>query len=248
VVGDDAFFRSLRNFINSPPLEYRTALSQDFIDVVEFESAMSLGTFFDQWLYRPGDDAPGGGGVYEPSPQPTYYFCGSAGMSGDRATLDLRVGQTQAGTPYVMPIDIRLKDMDGVYRTVVVNNTTGEQDFHMEGYFHPVEMDFDPDNWVLKSMALSINTCGLPPATAGMPYSRALRASYSAASYIWSTPGPLPPGISLSSTGILSGTTTARGSYTFPVTVDDGIGGSRTVTLTLRVVSTTNAQDWQRYE
>jgi large repetitive protein len=45
--------------------------------------------------------------------------------------------------------------------------------------------------------------------------------------YTWSTnPGALPPGLSLSSAGVVSGTPTAAGSYTPSFRVDDSVGGA----------------------
>ncbi|MBS1829070.1 MAG: putative Ig domain-containing protein [Acidobacteria bacterium] len=71
--------------------------------------------------------------------------------------------------------------------------------------------------------ALSITTASpLPAAIAGSAYAQAMAAAGGLAPYTWSlASGALPAGISLSQTGILSGTPTASGTFTFAVQVVD---------------------------
>jgi hypothetical protein len=64
---------------------------------------------------------------------------------------------------------------------------------------------------------LSITTRALPASTTGIKYSASLQAAGGKPSYSWSiTSGKLPTGITFASTGVLSGTPTATG--TFPIT------------------------------
>ncbi len=79
------------------------------------------------------------------------------------------------------------------------------------------------------------------PATLGNPaidtaYSQALTASNGTAPYTFAiTSGALPAGLSLSSAGVLSGTPTAGGSFTFTVTATDahGFAASRAYGVTI---------------
>ncbi|HKP85896.1 MAG TPA: putative Ig domain-containing protein [Blastocatellia bacterium] len=69
---------------------------------------------------------------------------------------------------------------------------------------------------------LTITTTSLAPITRGVPYSQQLSASGGATPYTWSlTSGALPPGLSLSSAGLISGTPTTSGGFGFTVTVRD---------------------------
>ena len=70
---------------------------------------------------------------------------------------------------------------------------------------------------------LTIVTTSLPVAGLNTPYSTALQATGGAGIYEWSVlPGSgLPPGLSLTSTGALSGTPAAQGTYVFSVGVAD---------------------------
>ena len=63
-------------------------------------------------------------------------------------------------------------------------------------------------------------TSPLANATAGTAYSAGFAASGGIAPYTWTATGT-PPGLSLSATGVLSGTATAPGAYTLSVTVTD---------------------------
>jgi hypothetical protein len=69
---------------------------------------------------------------------------------------------------------------------------------------------------------LAITTAALPAATVGVPYSQTFAASGGTPPYAWAlASGSLPNGLALSSTGILSGTPTIAGSYSFVVRVQD---------------------------
>jgi hypothetical protein len=69
---------------------------------------------------------------------------------------------------------------------------------------------------------LEITTTELPSGTVGQAYSATLSAQGGTPPYSWSvTAGTLPPGLSLSSDGVISGTPTEEGSFTFTVTVQD---------------------------
>jgi hypothetical protein len=92
---------------------------------------------------------------------------------------------------------------------------------------------------------LSIQTQTVPGGTVGQPYSQTLTAlsvtntnpvQGSPAAATWSVQsGTLPAGVTLSGSGVLSGTPTTEGSYTFVVRAVGGGGASDTETETLVV-------------
>lgn len=65
----------------------------------------------------------------------------------------------------------------------------------------------------------------LGPATAGTAYTPTLSTSGGAAPYSYQVIGALPPGLSLSSTGVFSGAPTAANTYSFSVRVTDSSTG-----------------------
>ncbi|HYM01001.1 MAG TPA: putative Ig domain-containing protein [Blastocatellia bacterium] len=74
---------------------------------------------------------------------------------------------------------------------------------------------------------VSIAGTTLPRGTQGAAYSATLTATGGTAPYTWSllsTSGPIPPGLSLSASGAISGTPSVTNSYGFTVQVTDGAG------------------------
>lgn len=72
--------------------------------------------------------------------------------------------------------------------------------------------------------ALTIKTTALPNGTVGQAYSAQLAATGGVTPYTWAlsnTSGPLPTGLSLAATGVVSGTPTQTGSFTINAQVTD---------------------------
>jgi hypothetical protein len=86
---------------------------------------------------------------------------------------------------------------------------------------------------------LTITTTALPGASLGTAYSATLQASGGTGQLTWTlTAGQLPPGIGLTnSTGVLAGTPTVPGNYTFTVRVNDAASGTATREFALTVNS-----------
>jgi uncharacterized repeat protein (TIGR01451 family) len=70
--------------------------------------------------------------------------------------------------------------------------------------------------------ALQIDCTPLPPGTVCQPYTANLPAVQGGtAPFTWSTPGPLPPGLTLSPDGAITGTPTSDGTFPFTANVVD---------------------------
>jgi len=96
---------------------------------------------------------------------------------------------------------------------------------------------------VSMSFALTVNPAlafstpsPLPSGTAGQAYSHPIMAIGGTPPYAFSTTNP-PPGLALDTSGILSGTTTTPGTFSFNITVTDGAKTSVTNFFQLSVVS-----------
>jgi hypothetical protein len=72
-------------------------------------------------------------------------------------------------------------------------------------------------------------------AQTGVAYSYALQASGGVAPYSWAALGSMPAGLSLSSSGVISGTPTLAGTYYVAVQVTDSAGATATSTITINV-------------
>ncbi len=83
---------------------------------------------------------------------------------------------------------------------------------------------------------LAVTTTSLPAATGGHSYAATLAATGGLTPYSWSVPpGTLPPGLSLSSAGVISGIPDVAGTYTFTVKVTDAENPAMTATKTLSI-------------
>jgi hypothetical protein len=91
--------------------------------------------------------------------------------------------------------------------------------------------------FTVESNNISISTTSVPSATVGVAYDFGLLAANSTPPLTWTvTSGNLPPGIQLmASSGLLVGTPTAAGNYTFTAQVTDQTTATAQATFTLQV-------------
>jgi uncharacterized protein (TIGR03437 family) len=86
------------------------------------------------------------------------------------------------------------------------------------------------------SGGISITTTTIPGVTISTAASQTLGASGGSAPYTWRViGGTVPPGLTFSSSGVLSGTPTRAGTYSFTVKVTDAGGNSATQTINITV-------------
>jgi hypothetical protein len=86
---------------------------------------------------------------------------------------------------------------------------------------------------------LAITTSNLPSAKRNKAYSRTLVASGGVTPYTWSlAAGSLPPGLTLSAAGLISGKPTTLGSFGFTVRVTDGQSPAASATRALSITVT----------
>jgi hypothetical protein len=92
-------------------------------------------------------------------------------------------------------------------------------------------------NFVLQTIVtFQITSTTIPAGIVGVPYSVGLTATGGTTPYTWTpTTGTLPTGLTLSSSGTISGTPTAAGTYTFTVQATDSAAPNRTSSATFTV-------------
>jgi hypothetical protein len=91
-----------------------------------------------------------------------------------------------------------------------------------------------PYTLVLTPPNIVVNQAALPTTFIGVPYSVTLTSSGGTAPYTYAvTTGTLPPGLTLTPAGVLSGTPTSAGTFTFTITSTDALGftGTRAYSL-----------------
>ncbi len=100
--------------------------------------------------------------------------------------------------------------------------------------------------------SLTINSTPAPPAGAlNLPYSFTFSAFGGIGAQTWTETGPLPPGLTLSIAGVLSGTPTSTGSFPITVTVTDtfpqSVTHDFTVVIAAQGFSTTGSMGSSRF-
>jgi hypothetical protein len=89
-----------------------------------------------------------------------------------------------------------------------------------------------------QTVSLALSPAALPADTVGQSYSQQISASGGSGNYSYAlVAGALPKGLALSSGGVLSGTTTVAGNYSFTIKATDnsaaGVTGAQVCTLTV---------------
>jgi aminopeptidase N len=143
VIGDSAFFRSLKAYASDPRFKYGVATTENFREVCETVSGLSLGSFFNEWIYG------------ERYPSYTYSWRALPDTDGGYV-VPIRIQQTTgtANPPFfTMPVDFRLTGA-GLDTTVVLWNSLGDQYFMVHVPVLPTGGQLDPNNWILKTAAL----------------------------------------------------------------------------------------------
>lgn len=88
------------------------------------------------------------------------------------------------------------------------------------------------------STSPEITSAAPPSATVGTPYTHTITATGTPAPTFTVTTGSLPPGLQLDTTsGVISGTPTTSGSFTFTVTASNGTAPDSTATYTLTITA-----------
>lgn len=95
------------------------------------------------------------------------------------------------------------------------------------------------------SPEVSITTSSLPGASRGVSYSKAMSASGGTAPYTWSVlSGAFPAGISMSSSGVISGTPMVAGTFSVTIKVVDSASHSDSLAYVLSVDGLSLVLEW----
>lgn len=242
LLGDQAFFDATTAYLNS---EYRwgSATTEQFRDVYEASSGVELDWFFEDWIY----------GTYRPDYEWAYWQEAASGSGYD---LFLAVDQVQSTPPLVfrMPVDIGFTFDDATDTTIRIpldqrNNLAA---FHFDKTVTAIT--FDPENWVMNydsavawSMNIITTDADLDSAKYLQDYNRAIEnRGGSVETVYWVATGDLPPGLSFDSSGVISGSPTEVGTFSFNIVAYDaslGLGDDQEYTLEVHYAPTELAGD-----
>ncbi|MFO7609239.1 MAG: M1 family aminopeptidase [Candidatus Krumholzibacteriia bacterium] len=134
VLGDDDFFAVIAAYREQ--YGFGAADTGQFRAVAEAVSGLDLGPFFQQWVY----------GEYYPAY--TVSWAGRPTPGGTHLTVRVEQTQTNAGV-FTMPLEIRVVDSTLASVTVRVQNSERVQWYDLEVPGQTVQVQLDPDGWVL---------------------------------------------------------------------------------------------------
>jgi aminopeptidase N len=131
-VGDEAFFRGIKDYYAK--FKFGNALTIDLENAMEAASGEGLGTFFYQWLHRPG------------FPKLDVEWKWSKG----KKTVSLQITQTQKGDPFYFPLEIAFLDAEGnLIQSAVVEMKSMSQKSTVVLEKQPTSVVLDPKTKLL---------------------------------------------------------------------------------------------------
>jgi aminopeptidase N len=137
-LGDEAFFAGIRDYLGAHA--YDNARTADLKAALENASGQDLTPFFDQWVY----------GVGYPKYKVSWK---SRGVGSGRYQVDLKIKQTQKGTPiFTIPLEVEVTG-DGTSSRQRVAVTAKKSFASVCVDFEPKRVTVDPDNRVLGTVS-----------------------------------------------------------------------------------------------
>jgi aminopeptidase N len=133
-LGDEAFFRGLRAYYDAH--REANATTEDLRMALEKASGTSLKDFFSRWVYGSG--------------HPSYHANWSWNQrTGKEGTLTVRLEQTQAGLPFLMPVPLEILTETGTSKQLIkpAGKLTVARFTLKE---RPTGLRLDPDETILK--------------------------------------------------------------------------------------------------
>ena len=219
VLGEFKFFQGVQAYYDSE-YKYAAATTEDFKNVFETATGEELDWFFDEWIY----------GTYYPRYEYSYYTepSDSAGYE-----AYLVVNQVQTSNPRVfhMPVDFLFLFGASGSDTIVYVCDERSRLFKLNSPAQVTGIQLDPANWILKSATQRAWTMHiitfreeLSDGRALSPYVDTIQSrGGSGNNQVTVIGGALPPGLSINSAGIISGTPSDSGDFGFTIRVLDPV-------------------------
>ncbi|MCB1060509.1 MAG: M1 family metallopeptidase [Calditrichaeota bacterium] len=223
---DSLFFTGMRHY--RAQHEYGNATTEEFLSDMSDVVGYDVTPFAQAYLYEVN--------------RPTYRYSYGSGMVDGvmRTAVRLRQIHTTPPVPFVNRVELQFGSAQTVTESVVCDSYRDKYLFDL-GYT-PSSLAFDPNSWFLKSVfnealqPIFLNA-ELTVGTEGQTYADTLVAIGSGSGFVYSViGGTLPDGITLASTGELSGTPTEYGDFGLTFRVNNSINQADTTELVLTVL------------
>jgi aminopeptidase N len=147
MIGDSAFFASLRTYLNDPRLRYANATTEDFIAACEKTTGGNLHWFFRQWLYAEADSID----------RPELEYSWSSARRDAVTTVTLTLKQLQGKRLlYRLPMEVELRGGGNAQRFAITDSLE-DQRFTFDVSLQPDTLLVDPDRAILKTIRKAAN-------------------------------------------------------------------------------------------
>ena len=138
-----------------------------------------------------------------------------------------------------LPLASTLNAIDGAFTSnmAIVGTSSGSIDAYASG---STNLLLDLSGYMALLGPLSVTTSQLPQGTTGQQYSVQLQASGGEPPYTWTiTSGTLPPGLTMTSAGLISGIPSTAGTYPITVQAADQFNQTASANLSITVIQGT---------
>ena len=128
-LGDELFQCCVRTFYND--FKYDNALTEDFLQVVEYLSGRDFKAFFQQWFHTAGHPVLSHSWKYK------------------KGKLRISIKQVQQYKPFDFPLEVRIELRDGSFINQGLNISQKEETFTIPAALKVKNVILDPDSWLL---------------------------------------------------------------------------------------------------
>lgn len=135
ILGDEAFFQAIKEYVNQPTLIYNYAKTPDFAASLLASTGQDFTEFLNDWVYNEG--------------YPTYTIKWK--QNGSKIILKASQSQSHSSVSFFeMALPIKLRGASGQTAYLKLNNTANDQFFEEEVDFTVTSVEFNYDYQVLE--------------------------------------------------------------------------------------------------
>lgn len=135
-VGDDAFWTGIRQYYKAH--RNSNASSADLQHAMESASGKDLASFFQQWLYQPGQPMIEAGWTYDQG----------------KGAVVLTLAQTQSGPLFETPLEVAMTMPDGSTSQTTVVLSKKQESVTIPLDAAPASIELDPNTWLLTEITM----------------------------------------------------------------------------------------------
>jgi len=136
-LGDDNFFKALKNYLADPELAYNFAKTSQLKAHLEAASGLDLTEFFNDWVYGDGF--------------PKYNIIAE---NTEEGKVKITINQTQSDPSvsyFEMAVPLLLLGADAQIHVAVLENTTNGQEYIVDVPFKVLDLSFDPERNIVSA-------------------------------------------------------------------------------------------------